>query len=165
MHGDHVGPVRPAHLVKNHIAQDAGIIDENVDAAEGFERYFYNGFRIFWLGDRKRRRDRFTARFFYGVDRLLRRAGVAAFSLQAGADIANHDARALFREQHGDSSADAAPCPGYDRSLAGNDASHQRPHTSSATSTIIRSFAHCSSSASTLPSSVEAKPHCGDRHN
>ena len=37
-----------------------------------------------------------------------------------------------------------------------------QPHTSSATSTIIRSFAHCSSSASMLPSSVEAKPHCGE---
>ena len=36
------------------------------------------------------------------------------------------------------------------------------PHTSSAISTIMRSFAHCSSSASVLPSSVEAKPHCGD---
>ena len=36
------------------------------------------------------------------------------------------------------------------------------PHTSSATSTIIRNFAHCSSSVSVLPSSVEAKPHCGD---
>ncbi len=39
------------------------------------------------------------------------------------------------------------------------------PHTSSATSTQSRSFAHCSSSASTLPSSVEAKPHCGDRQS
>ncbi len=36
------------------------------------------------------------------------------------------------------------------------------PHTSLAMSTIKASFAHCSSSASTLPSSVEAKPHCGD---
>ncbi len=33
------------------------------------------------------------------------------------------------------------------------------PHTSSATSTMRRSFAHCSSSVSVLPSSVEAKPH------
>src|SRR5262249_17071038 len=36
------------------------------------------------------------------------------------------------------------------------------PHTSFERSTIIFSFAHCSSSASTLPSSVEAKPHCGE---
>ncbi len=41
----------------------------------------------------------------------------------------------------------------------------QRPQTSSASSTIMRSFAHSSSSARTLPSSVEAKPHCGDRQS
>src|SRR5579872_1817076 len=39
------------------------------------------------------------------------------------------------------------------------------PHTSCATSTIMASFAHCSCSARTLPSSVEAKPHCGDRQS
>src|SRR5690242_17674978 len=39
------------------------------------------------------------------------------------------------------------------------------PHTSSASSTIIRSLAHCWSSESTLPSSVDAKPHCGDRQS
>ena len=33
------------------------------------------------------------------------------------------------------------------------------PHTSSATSTMSASFAHCSSSASSLPSTVEEKPH------
>src|SRR5450830_1431468 len=40
-----------------------------------------------------------------------------------------------------------------------------QPHTSFAISTIILSFAHCSSSARILPSSVEAKPHCGDRQS
>src|SRR5205085_1794182 len=38
-------------------------------------------------------------------------------------------------------------------------------HTSLASSTIIASFAHCCSSERTLPSSVEANPHCGERHN
>jgi peptidoglycan/LPS O-acetylase OafA/YrhL len=36
------------------------------------------------------------------------------------------------------------------------------PHTSSAISTASLSFAHCSSLERMLPSSVEAKPHCGD---
>ena len=53
----------------------------------------------------------------------------------------------------------AADMVGAERRLG---ALHRLPHTSSAISTIMRSFAHCSSSASTLPSSVEAKPHCGD---
>ena len=39
------------------------------------------------------------------------------------------------------------------------------PQTSCERSTIILSLAHCSSSASTLPSSVEAKPHCGERQS
>src|SRR4029077_21022869 len=47
----------------------------------------------------------------------------------------------------------------------GGDRINHFPQTSSASSTIIRSFAHCSSSASTLPSSVEANPHCGDRQS
>src|SRR4029079_156101 len=165
MHGNHVGPVRPAHLVKNHVAQDSGIVDEDGEAAERFDRHFHDGCGVFWFGNRKRRRDRFSAGFFYGVDRFLCRAGIAAFTLQTRADVADHDTRTLFREQGSDTSPDAASCPCYDRNLAGNDARHQRPHISSATSTIIRSLAHCSSSASTLPSSVEAKPHCGDRHS
>ena len=36
------------------------------------------------------------------------------------------------------------------------------PHSSRATSTASFSLAHCSSSVRILPSSVEAKPHCGD---
>ena len=41
----------------------------------------------------------------------------------------------------------------------------QRPQTSREMSTIMASLAHCSSSASTLPSSVEAKPHWGERQS
>src|SRR5215468_2819552 len=44
----------------------------------------------------------------------------------------------------------------------GRCAEQGHPQTSFATSTTMRSFAHCSLSASTLPSSVEANPHCGD---
>src|SRR6266511_1306145 len=47
------------------------------------------------------------------------------------------------------------------RPSAGRD--QDQPQTSFEISTIMRSFAHCSSSARTLPSSVEAKPHCGER--
>src|SRR5260370_21374026 len=38
-------------------------------------------------------------------------------------------------------------------------------HTSRATSTQRPSLAHCSSSANRLPSSVLAKPHCGERQS
>src|SRR6202008_3803507 len=39
------------------------------------------------------------------------------------------------------------------------------PHISLAISTIMRSLAHCWSSARTLPSSVVPKPHCEERHS
>ena len=39
------------------------------------------------------------------------------------------------------------------------------PHTSAAVSTTSRSFATSSSSVSALPSTVEEKPHCGDRQS
>ena len=58
----------------------------------------------------------------------------------------------------------ASPAHGATRRLAGMTETYL-PQTSSANSTTMRSLAHCSSSASTLPSSVEAKPHCGDRQS
>src|SRR5262245_10703391 len=99
MHSDDVGPVRPAHLVKDLVAQDAGIVDEDVDPAEGFARQFDDVFSIFWLGNRESRRDRLAAGFFYGFNCLLRGASVAAFTLQARANIADDDARTLIRKQ------------------------------------------------------------------
>src|SRR6185503_5325977 len=60
--------------------------------------------------------------------------------------------------------ADIAPPGLLGPRFRGDDNGHQ-PHTSSANSTIIASFAHCSSSARILPSSVEAKPHCGERQS
>src|SRR5438105_8163407 len=38
MHHDDIGPVRPAHAVEDLVAQDAGVVDQDVDAAEGVER-------------------------------------------------------------------------------------------------------------------------------
>ena len=51
---------------------------------------------------------------------------------------------------------------GFDREKPGG---WGQPHTSRDRSTIIFSFAHWASSVRTLPSSVEAKPHCGERQS
>src|SRR5262249_38499940 len=162
---------RPAHLVKDDVPQYAGIVDKDVGAAEGVERRFDDRFRVFRLGNRERGKNRLASGFSYGLDSLLRRARVRTLSLQGDADIATPPPRALLSEQDGNGAPNTTPASGYDGGFAFDDSGmrmSQRqtlPHTSSASSTIIRSFAHCSSSPSTLPSSVEAKPHCGDRHN
>ena len=55
------------------------------------------------------------------------------------------------------------PLPGH--SAFGRPPPSHAPQTSFATSTIRASFAHCSSSVNVLPSSVDAKPHCAERHS
>ena len=72
----------------------------------------------------------------------------------------------------------SAPVPARSSTAACSGAAHPGPATPRApascgltstrppaTSTISRSFAHCSSAVSALPSTVEEKPHCGDRHS
>src|SRR5664279_2215167 len=165
MHIDDVLPVRMAHLVEDDVAQYAGVVDQNVDAAEGIERRLDDLLGIFRLGNRKRGGDGLAAGFLDEADSFLRGTFVMAGAVAAGANVADHHARVFGRQQHGNATADAAPCPGDNGGFAGDDARHYLPQISSESSTIIRSLAHCSSSASTLPSSVEAKPHCGERQS
>src|SRR5581483_5894382 len=121
---------------------------------------------------------------FHGDKRHLavRRERPGQRHAEADLDRLLRERRAGERQRGGDGAADHAPfeyskhsvLPSLWRFLklslaallaeAETSATH-RPQISSASSTIMRSFAHCSSSASTLPSSVEAKPHCGDRHS
>src|SRR5262249_56017927 len=54
---------------------------------------------------------------------------------------------------------------GRGAALGALDGGGHHPHTSPPPSTIRRNFAHCSSSARILPSSLEAKPHCGERQS
>ena len=164
---DDVRPVRPAHAVEDAVAQDAGIVDQDVDAAEGVER-------------RSARSCRHCAGSLIDsveaiasppacldlVDHVVRRPGIGAGAVEARADIADDDAGALLRHQQRNAAPDAASRAGDDGDFTGDDVRHRLvPQTSRATSPIMRSFAHSSSSASVLPSSVEAKPHCGDRQS
>ena len=51
MHVDDIGPVGPAHAVENAVAQNAGIIDQDVDVAESIERRPDNFVGIGRFGD------------------------------------------------------------------------------------------------------------------
>jgi hypothetical protein len=48
---DDIRPVAPAHAVENAVAQNAGIVDQDVDAAESIERRPDNFVGIGRLGD------------------------------------------------------------------------------------------------------------------
>jgi hypothetical protein len=107
--------------VENDIAQYAGVVDENVNAAKSIERGFDDRLRVFRIGDRECRRNRGAAGFFDRVDRLLRRTSVAALALQAGTDVANNDLCTFLRKQHGNAAPDTA-------SRAGDDGGFARDH-------------------------------------
>ena len=124
MHVDHVRPVRPAHAVEDAVAQNAGIVDEDIDAAEGIERRLDDLVGIAGLADRQRRGDRFAAGFLDLVDDGLRRAGIGAGAVEARADIADDDAGAFLRHQERDAAPDAAPRAGDDGDFAGDDIRH-----------------------------------------
>src|SRR5581483_9361464 len=58
--------------------------------------------------------DGLAAGLFDRGNGLLRRTGIAAGTGEAGADVADHDARAFPSHQLGDGAADAAPATGDD---------------------------------------------------
>ena len=146
---EHVLPVGVAHPVEDRVAQDAGIVDQDVDAAEGVERGLHDRFGVLRLGDRERRGDRLAAGLLDLVHHLLRRAGVGAGALQARADVAGDHPRALLRQAERDAAPDPARGAGDDGDFSGNDAcGHYLPqHLPRANSTIIRSLPTASSSA------------------
>jgi hypothetical protein len=120
VHGDHVMPVRPAHAVENAVAQDAGIVDENVDAPECFQRRADDLVGILWLDDRERGGDGLSACGFDLGHDFVRRAVVRSHAVERRADIGDDHACALRRHQHRDGAADAAPAAGDDRHFAGH---------------------------------------------
>jgi len=127
MHRDDVVPVGPAHLVEDAVAQDAGVVDQDIDAAEGVARGLDDGVGVLRLGDRQRAGDRLAAALGDLVDHGLRRTGVRAGAIEARADVVDHDARAFARQQQRDRAADAAAGAGDDRNLVCNDARHCTP--------------------------------------
>src|SRR5215831_12656002 len=108
VHVDDVRPVRPEHTMKDTVAQDAGIVYENVDTTEGIQRRRDDLIGVAWLADRHRGGDRFAAGLLDLVNHRLRRAGIGAGAVEAGADVANHDTRALLRHEQRDAAADSA---------------------------------------------------------
>ena len=62
--------------------------------------------------------------FLISCDDLLRRPGVGAGAVEARADVADHDARALLRHQQRNAAPDPAPRAGDDGDFSGDDVRH-----------------------------------------
>ena len=118
MHLHDLVPGGFGRLGEGLVEQDAGIVDQNVGAAEMLDGIVEHrlaarhGRNIGAIGNRA------AARRLDRIDNLLRHRGVAAAAVTGTAEIVDHDSRALAREQPGIGLAEPAARPGDQRHLA-----------------------------------------------
>src|SRR6185437_1295152 len=112
-------PVDRRHAVEDAVAQDAGIVDDAIDAAEGIERGLDDALGAGRLGHAVGIGDGGAAGGADLVHHLLCRAGVGiAFAVGAAAKVVDHHATTLAAGQERDLAADAAARAGNDDDLA-----------------------------------------------
>ena len=76
VHAENCGELVPRHLLQWAWAIDAGIVDQNVDAAEVQDCRFDDRSTAFRGGDRCRRGDGLAPRLTNLIDDVLRRTGI-----------------------------------------------------------------------------------------
>jgi hypothetical protein len=101
--------------VEYAIAQDAGIVDDPVDAPVGRHGLLHDAGRALVLRDAVRIGDGFSARGANLARDLIRDFLVLAFAGHRGAQIVDHDLRPVLRRQEREFAADASARTGdYD---------------------------------------------------
>jgi hypothetical protein len=106
-----------AHLVEDHVAQDAGIVDDAVELAEMIGR----GLHDLAGGDSFRHRleigHRDAAALLDLVDHLLGRRSAGTGAVGGSTGVVDDDLGALRRAEQRDLAPDAAACAGDDDDL------------------------------------------------
>src|SRR5262249_16448635 len=111
---EHQIPVDHAHAMEDAVAQDAGNIDDAVDAAERVDRGFHDVGGRPRFGDAVEIRNRLPAVALDLVHHLLRRRIRRALAAARAAEIVAHPLGAFARRRERDLAPDAAPGPGDD---------------------------------------------------
>jgi hypothetical protein len=109
-----------AHPVEHPVAQDSGVVDEDVDAPVCGERRLDDGLRILRFRDRQGRGDRLAALGFDLAGHIIGRSRVATRAVERHTDIDDHHGSPLLGERERDRASDAPPASRDDRNLAGN---------------------------------------------
>ncbi len=104
-------PVGIGHLGEALVAQDAGVVDDDVDATEVVHRALNDTVTV---DDVVRVGDGGTASGFDLFDNLERGFAVGAFAVGAATEVVDDDFGAVFREQQGVGAANTAASTGYD---------------------------------------------------
>src|SRR5262249_22017932 len=120
MHLDDGIPVDHAHAMEDAVAQDAGIVDHAVDAAEGVDRRLDDALGPLRIGDAVAVGDGVAPGAAHLARPLIGNAAIGPFSVGGAAEIIDDDARTLGGGQQGDLPAYAAARSGDDDYFSGN---------------------------------------------
>ena len=104
--------------MEDAVAQNAGVVDHAVDAAEVVDGRLDDPFRALRVGDAIAVGHRCAAGLFDLADNLLGHADVVALTLRRAAQIVHHDLAAFAGSQQRDFPADATPSAGHNHDLA-----------------------------------------------
>ena len=89
------------HVGEHAVAQDAGVVHEDVQVAKGVERGLHQPFRTGPVGDVVGVGDRLATEGADLVDDLLRGPGVGATAVGSAAQVVHHDVGAFTRRTAG----------------------------------------------------------------
>ena len=118
MHRDDRVPRLLVHVEDHPVAQDAGVVDQDVGLAEGVERALEDALRALVIGHALAVRDRVAAHLLDLGDDLLRgRAGRLAAAVEVRAEIVHDDLCAVLRHEQRFLAADAAASTRDDRNF------------------------------------------------
>ena len=117
MHLDDRVPIDRAHAVEDAVAQDAGVVDHAVDAAEVVDRRLDDALGALRVGDAVAVRHGDAAGLVDLGDDLIGDRDVGALALGRAAEIVDHHLGALGGRQQRDLAADAPPRAGDDDHL------------------------------------------------
>ena len=115
VHLDHRVPLRLAHVGEHAVAQDAGVVDEDVEAAEGVDGGLHEALGAVPVADVVGVGDGLAAHGLHLVDHLLGRAGVVALAVHRAAEVVDHDLGAVVGEEERVLAADPPPGARDDR--------------------------------------------------
>ena len=118
VHLDHRVPLVLLHVHEHAVAEDPGVVDEDVEAAEALDRRLHHAFGAGEVGDVLAVRDRLAAERLDLADDVVRRPFARALAGERRAEVVDDDLRAGARERERVLAADPAPGAGDDRDLA-----------------------------------------------
>ena len=118
MHLHHRLEIIDAHLVEEAVAQDAGIVDDAVDAPEALDGLAHDAFGGGGIGDAGAIGDGLATGGADGIHHLMSGLLILARAIGAAAQIVDHDPGALGGGQQRDLAPDPAARPGDDDDFA-----------------------------------------------